>query len=120
MRARLLMSILFCSGFLVAGEFREKEHLLLYANFETSADPVFAADGTSVDVGSGMNFIAGKKGKGIHFGKTDPETHVRYRLAEPLDNRQEWTIAFYLRPDNPFRHQTVIHGLLPFIHKMFQ
>ncbi len=95
------MSILFCSGFLVAGEFREKEHLLLYANFETSADPVFAADGTSVDVGTGMNFIAGKKGKGIHFGKTDPETHVRYRLAEPLDNRQEWTIAFYLRPDNP-------------------
>ncbi len=101
MRAGFLVLILCCAGFLTAGEFREKEHLLLYADFETSAEPVFAADGSSVDAAAGMDFVAGKKGKGIHFGKKNPETHVRYRLAEPLDNRKEWTIAFYLRPDNP-------------------
>ncbi len=85
---------------LSAREFREKDHLLLYSDFENSAAPVPATDGTKTDAAAGMEFVPGKSGKGIHFSKTNPQTQVRYRLSEPLDSRNEWTIAFWLRPDN--------------------
>lgn len=82
-----------------AQEFREKDHLLLYSGFEDTAIPSLALNGTRTEA-DGTVFTQGKSGKGIHFDKTNPQTQLRYRLAKPLNPDAEWTIAFWLRPDN--------------------
>ena len=83
-----------------AQEFREKDHLLLYSGFEDTAVPSFALNGTKTTEAGGTVFTQGKSGKGIHFDKANPQTQLRYRFAQPLNPEAEWTVAFWLRPDN--------------------
>jgi len=101
LKTMFTLGVLSLAAALPAQAFNENKDLLFYADFNSNnVKPVVANDGAALQKGENLEFVPGKFGEAVYFSM-DKKSDLVYKLGGELSANNDWTIAFYIKPDQP-------------------